>query len=447
MKERFTLFGYSALWWFITPIILLRLWLKGRQQPGYRRRWRERFGFWPKVPKQCLWVHAVSVGETMAARTLIETWMKVHPEIPVLITSTTATGSQTVHRLFEGRVHHAYLPWDYWSVMRRLLKQLQPRLLLIMETELWPNLIRACRTQQVPVLIANARLSEKSQRGYARISALSKPMLANVSAIAAQYTPDADRFVQLGVDERKIQVTGSVKFDIAVDTQTENKAKRLRAEIGRRPIWIAACTHESEEEQVLRAHSKIKIKLPDALLILVPRHPERADRIAGLLYKQHFNFVRRSHSEIPLTEHSVFLVDTLGELMTFYSLAHAAFIGNTLNSGGGHNPIEPAAVAKPVLLGPSYFNFQSIVEAMRNEQAIVIINDDDELKNRMLGLLQSKDLRDTYGQRAYLFYQQQQGALKRLLTWIEDVIELDDGKPKNPLLLRRKTVNEDNSSN
>jgi 3-deoxy-D-manno-octulosonic-acid transferase len=181
------------------------------------------------------------------------------------------------------------------------------------------------------------------------------------------------------------------------------------------------------------------------LLILVPRHPERSDRIAGLLYKQHFNFVRRSHQEIPLSEHSVFLVDTLGELMTFYSIAQAAFIGNTLNDGGGHNPIEPAALTKPVLLGPSHFNFQSIVEAMRNEQAVVIVRDDDELKNRILGLLQSKDLRDTYGQRAYLFYQQQQGALKRLMTWIEDVIELNDDRPKNPLLMRRKTVNEDNS--
>ncbi len=447
MKERLILLGYSVLLWLLIPIVLIRLWLKGHHQKGYRQRWRERFGTWPSsIPQNCFWVHAVSVGETMAARPLIENWLKAHPGIPVLVTSTTATGSQTVHRLFEGRVHHAYLPWDIAVVMRRLIQRLQPKLLVIMETELWPNLIHACYQQEVPVLVANARLSEKSQKGYARIRSLTRPMLNQVTAFAAQYTPDADRFAQLGVDERKIQVTGSIKFDIEVDAQTNSQAKRLKSELGQRPIWIAACTHEGEEEQVLRTHSKIKIKLPDALLILVPRHPERADRIAGLLYKQHFNFVRRSLNETPLSEHSVFLVDTLGELMTFYSVAQAAFIGNTLNGGGGHNPIEPAALTKPVLLGPSFFNFQSIIEAMRNEQAVVIVHDDEELKNRILGLLQSKDLRDTYGQRAYLFYQQQQGALKRLMTWIEDVIDLEEEVEKSPLLIRRKTVKEDNSN-
>ncbi|MEJ2041766.1 MAG: lipid IV(A) 3-deoxy-D-manno-octulosonic acid transferase [Reinekea sp.] len=447
MKERLMLFGYSTLWWLITPFLLLRLWLKGRHQKGYRRRIGERFGFWPQMPEKCLWVHAVSVGETMAARSLIETWLREHPDIPVVISSTTVTGSQTVHRLFESRVYNAYLPWDMHLIMRRLVQRLKPHLLVIMETELWPNLIHACYAEQIPVLVANARLSEKSQKGYARVASLTRPMLNHLAAIAAQYTPDADRFAQLGVDERKIQVTGSIKFDIKLDAQTASTAQRLKAELGRRPIWVAACTHEGEEEKVLRAHSKVKIKLPNALLILVPRHPERADRIAGLLYKQHFNFVRRSHNELPRSEHSVFLVDTLGELMSFYSVAQAAFVGNTLNAGGGHNPIEPAALAKPVLLGPSFFNFQSIIEAMRSEQAVVIIQDDDELKNRILGLLQSKDLRDTYGQRAYLFYQQQQGALKRLMTWIEDVIDLNDNKPKNPLLIRRKTVNEDNSPN
>ncbi len=446
MKERLVYASYSALWWLLTPLVLLRLWLKGRKQPEYRQRVAERFGHWPQIPPGCFWVHAVSVGETMAAKGLVERWQALHPDIPVLITSMTPTGSETVRTLFGDSVHHAYLPWDYASTQQKLIKRLQPKLLVIMETELWPNLIRACDDQNIPVLLANARLSAKSQRGYKKFPALTQPMLHRLTAIAAQHTPDADRFAELGVDERRIQVTGSIKFDIALDAASSSKAKRLQTKIGKRPIWIAASTHDGEEEKILRTHAKLKIKMPDALLILVPRHPERADRIAGQLYKQHFSFARRSNDEIPTSNQSVFLIDTLGEMMTFFELAHAAFIGNSLNGGGGHNPIEPAAVATPVLMGPSFVNFQTIVEAMRSEQAVVIIQDEAELRNRLLGLMQSKDLRDTYGQRAYLFYQQQQGALKRLTTWIEDLIELENPKQTNLLLMRRKPVNEDHRS-
>lgn len=438
--------GYNLLWWLLTPLVLIRLFLKGRKQPDYRKRISERFGRWPQVPEGCFWVHAVSVGETIAAKGLIERWQADHPEIPILVTSMTPTGSETVEKLFGRRVHHAYLPWDLAGIQSKLVQRLKPKMLVIMETELWPNLVLACDAHKVPVVVANARLSEKSKQGYHKARALIGPVLKKLTAIAAQHTPDADRFVELGVDERKIQVTGSVKFDIKVDQESINSAKKLRAEMGRRPVWIAASTHEGEDEKILRVHAKLQSKLPDALLILVPRHPERADRIAGLLYKQHFNFARRSQGDVAKPSQSVYLVDTLGELMTFFDLAQAAFIGNSLNSGGGHNPIEPAALAKPVLIGPDFFNFQSIVEAMRTEQAIVIINSEEELTNRLLGLMQSKDLRDTYGQRAYLFFQQQQGALKRLLTWIEDLIELNAPKPTNPLLMRKRPVNEDNSS-
>jgi 3-deoxy-D-manno-octulosonic-acid transferase len=443
MTERLAMFAYNLLWWLITPVVLTRLWWKGRRQPAYRVRISERFGRWPDVPQDCFWVHAVSVGETIAARGLIEKWQSDHPSIPILVTTMTPTGSETVRKLFGNSVHHAYLPWDLAHIQRKLVKQLKPKMLVIMETELWPNLIRACDEQKVPVLLANARLSEKSQKGYLKTRALTKPMLNRLTAIAAQHTPDADRFAALGIDERKVQVTGSVKFDIALDHASATKAKKLRSDIGRRPIWIAASTHEGEDERVLAVHAKLKIKLPNALLILVPRHPERADRIAGLLYKQHFNFARRSSGEIPKPDQSVYLVDTLGEMMTMFDVAQAAFIGNSFNEGGGHNPIEPAAVAKPVLIGPSFFNFQSIIEAMRAEQSVVIIQNEEELRNRLLGLMQSKDLRDTYGQRAYLFYQQQQGALKRLMTWIEDLIDLESQKPTNPLLIRKRPVNEE----
>ncbi|WP_320825159.1 lipid IV(A) 3-deoxy-D-manno-octulosonic acid transferase [Reinekea sp.] len=442
MKTRLALTAYSLIWRLLLPLVLLRLWLKGRRQPDYRLRWAERMGHWPLYPQGCLWIHAVSVGETIAAKGLVEQWQKRHPDIPILLTSMTPTGSAAVRKLFGTTVHHAYLPWDLPGLQGKLVERLQPRLLVIMETELWPNLIHACRRAEVPILLANARLSEKSQRGYQRVSALSRPMLKSLTGIAAQHTPDADRFVALGVDERKLQVTGSIKFDTKLDARASLLSKQLLKKIGTRPIWIAASTHDGEEELLLRAHSKLKVKLPDALLILVPRHPERADRIGGLLYKQHFQFARRSLDQVPTPEQSVFLVDTLGELMTFYGLAQAAYVGNSLTGGGGQNPIEPASLAIPVLMGPGYTNFLTIVEAMRAEQAVVIVESVDELRDRLLGLLQSKDLRDTYGQRAYLFYQHQQGALKRLLTWIENLINLHSTPTGQLLLMRRKPVNE-----
>ena len=432
MKTRLALTAYSLIWSLLLPLVLLRLWLKGRRQPDYRLRWPERMGHWPLYPQGCLWIHAVSVGETIAAKPLVEQWQQRHPDIPILLTTMTPTGSATVRKLFGTTVHHAYLPWDMPGLQRKLVKRLQPRLLVIMETELWPNLIHACRRAEVPVLLANARLSEQSQRGYQRVRALTRPMLRSLSGIAAQHTPDADRFAALGVDERKLQVTGSIKFDITLDTRTRDLSKQLSKAIGKRPIWIAASTHEGEDELLLKAHGKLKIKLPDALLILVPRHPERADRIAGLLYKQHFQFARRSLDQVPNADQSVFLIDSLGELMTFFGLAQAAFVGNSLNGGGGHNPIEPASVGVPVLIGPSYTNFQTIIEAMRAEQAVVMVHSVDELRDRLIGLLQSKDLRDTYGQRAYLFYQQQQGALKRLMSWIENLLNQNPA-PVDPL--------------
>ena len=217
MKERLLYAGYSVLWWLLTPLVLLRLWFKGRRQPAYRQRIAERFGRWPEVPQGCFWVHAVSVGETIAAKPLIERWQTLHPDIPVLVTSMTPTGSETVRKLFGHSVHHAYLPWDYARTQKALVKRLQPKLLVIMETELWPNLIRACAEHQTPVLLANARLSEKSKQGYLKLKSFTRPMLRRLTAIAAQHTPDADRFAELGVDERKIQVTGSIKFDIALD--------------------------------------------------------------------------------------------------------------------------------------------------------------------------------------------------------------------------------------
>lgn len=424
---------YSLLFYLLTPALLVRVWLRGRTLPGYRKRLGERFGHWPAVPEGALWVHSVSVGETIAAKPLIERWLERHPDMPVLVTTMTPTGSDTVKAQFGDSVHHAYLPWDLPHVQRRLLKRLRPRALVIIETELWPNLLHACHRAGVPVLLANGRLSQRSLHGYQRLSPLIGPMLRQLDGIAAQYAPDAERFGHLGIDRERIEVTGSIKFDLPLTPELHSQIEAYRRQIGNRPVWVAASTHAGEEETLLAVHDAIRAKLPDALLILVPRHPDRFDATADLLDRDHWRYSRRSRNQRPRKGDAVFLGDTLGELLLFYGAAHVAVVGNTFNEGGGHNPIEPAALARPVLLGPSYFNFQSIVDAMLGENCVVTVKDSDELTNRLLGLLQSQDLRDTYGQRAYLFFQQQQGALRRLESWIEKRLGMDaDAAAANP---------------
>lgn len=330
MNKQLALTLYSLLWWPVALIAFVRLLVKSLKQPGYRHRIKERIGIWPTVPTGSFWVHAVSVGEVIASKELIEQWLSKNPNMPVLITTMTPTGSDTVKQLFEGRVFHAYLPWDLKSIQRRLVRKLKPTSLTIMETELWPNLIHACHAKRVPVIVANARLSERSYRGYQRFSSLTLPMLSAISGIAAQHEPDGERFAKLGVAPERLKVTGSIKFDIARDEQLDRNIRLWKSAITGRPTWIAASTHPGEDEQVLAAHKEILAKIPNALLLLVPRHIERADKIVSLINQQGFEYSRRSTDTDITANSQVFLVDTLGELMLFYGISDAAFIGNSL---------------------------------------------------------------------------------------------------------------------
>jgi 3-deoxy-D-manno-octulosonic-acid transferase len=288
-----------------------------------------------------------------------------------------------------------------------------------METELWPNLIHACRTYNVPVIIANARLSERSYRGYQRFSALTVPMLKAVTAIAAQHKPDGERFLKLGVKKQNLNVTGSIKFDIQHPVELKAQIERWKQTIQSRPTWIAASTHPGEEEIILSAHQQVLTHTPNALLILVPRHIERADKISELIQRQSLSFSRRTQTQHISLDKQVFLVDTLGELMLFYGLSDIAFIGNSLNQGGGHNPIEPASFAKPIITGDRYVNFKTIFDAMKHQQAVIVVDSEQALTERLLELLSSTSLCANYGQNAVDFYKQQQGALERLFQWIE----------------------------
>ncbi len=363
---------YNRIISFLVPFALLRLWWKGRLNPAYRQRWGERLG-WNLPPKPCtFWFHAVSVGETVAAAPLIEAVLQQFPEHRVMVTCTTPTGSERILSLFGDRILHAYLPWDRLRVVRQWLSVLQPKVLVIMETELWPNLLAESHLRGVFVVLANARLSERSARGYARWPALVRPMLANLDYIAAQDQSTAQRFIHLGVAPSRMGVLGSLKFDAVRPALNRESLRQQRTGV-KNPVLVAASTHPGEEILVLNAFTWVKAAFQDALLVLVPRHFERGNELAGLLDRQHVNWQLRSQMQTLNAETEVILVDTMGELMQWYALADIAFVGGSLLPHlGGHNVLEPIALEIPTVSGPHVTNFQSIIEELVHEGAMML---------------------------------------------------------------------------
>lgn len=408
---------YTLLWYLLMPGLFCRLWWRGRQTPAYRRRWRERLGRYDGGgAERCVWVHAVSVGETVAAAPLIEELLARHPDLPLLVTTTTPTGSQRVQDLFGDRVLHVYAPWDFPGAVARLLRHFNPVLLLLLETELWPNMVRGAARHGVPVMLVNGRLSERSHRGYARIRGLMRPMLKTMQCLAVQSDADAARFIDLGADADRVRVTGSVKFDIDLDADTRQAAVRLRNQLGRRPVWIAASTHRGEDEQVLAAHLQVRTVLSDALLILVPRHPERFDEVARLAATA--GAARRGRGELPAGDTAVWLGDTMGELMLLYGCAEVAFVGGSLVPTGGHNPLEPARWALPLLSGPHVFNFAAITTLLADAGGLREVNDAEELSREVVALLQNPSARERAGRAALGVLAAHRGALQRVVALV-----------------------------
>jgi 3-deoxy-D-manno-octulosonic-acid transferase len=361
-----------------------------------------------------------------------------------LITTMTPTGSEQVQRLFHGEVQHVYAPYDLPVAVRRFLERARPRLALIMETELWPNLFHGCRTRGIPVIVANARLSERSAAGYARFARLTRATLRDVSVIAAQSAADAERFRQLlgwssmgsdsfeitnqnisaSGDQRSltplktplIQVTGSIKFDMRLPAGLREQAEVLRRDLGvERPVWIAASTHEGEEERVLDAFAQVRAQLTDALLLLVPRHPERFARVAALCEKRGLSPVLRS-SHLPCRPDSaVFLGDSMGELPLFYAAADLAFIGGSLVPTGGHNPLEAAALGVPLLFGPHMFNFAEIIRLLLREKAALQVRDAQALADSVVLLLRDAEQCHALGENGRRVVEANRGALERLM--------------------------------
>lgn len=414
---------YTLFFFLCLPLILLRLLYRAIKAPAYARRWAERFALGGDVRSGGIWVHAVSVGESIAAAPMVRELLKRYPALPITVTCMTPTGSEQIRKLFGGQVGHAYLPYDLPWLQRRLLRRLQPKIGIIMETELWPNLVAEAGRARVPLVLANARLSARSARGYQRVGALVRPMFAALDWVAVQSQAEALRFIELGVGREQMQVTGSIKFDFRPDPQQVQQAQELRARWGSdRPVWIAASTHAGEDEQVLRAHRQVLDTLPDALLILVPRHPERFDSVARQVSETGFGMVRRSSGALPAADQQVLVGDTMGELVFLYACADLAFVGGSLVPNGGHNYLEPAALGLPVLSGPHRFNFTEISELLEGAGALQVVADEAALAVAVQQWLQDSSARQRAGQAGQAVVADNQGALERLLQGIDRLL-------------------------
>ncbi|MEJ2529278.1 MAG: 3-deoxy-D-manno-octulosonic acid transferase, partial [Gammaproteobacteria bacterium] len=299
---------YTLLFYLLVPFILLRLQWRGLRSPGYRQRWSERFGFFPPFAiKQSIWIHAVSVGEVMATERLVKRLLEAHPDLPVVITTTTPTGSERVSTLFGDSVLHVYAPYDLPFALRNFILRARPRLLVMMETEIWPNMLAVCERQGIPTILANARLSEKSAYNYAKWPGFTRMILGMIGLVAAQGKSDAERFIALGMPRDRISITGSIKFDSRIPASLLERSEVLRREWSDRPVWVAASTQEGEDEKILDAHKIIQETVPNALLVLVPRHPERFDKVFALCKREKFNCVRRSSGKPCGSDVEVFL--------------------------------------------------------------------------------------------------------------------------------------------
>jgi len=417
-------FFYTLTMYLLTPVILYRLAARGLRYPYYFERWRERFGFFPDPGiRDSIWIHAVSVGEVNAAVPLIEALMRRYADTRFVITTVTPTGSERVQNLFGDRVFHVYLPYDLTASIERFLERVRPRIIVIMETEIWPNLFMTCKDHGIPIVIANARLSARSLRGYGPIRALVRSAIRNARFIAAQSATDAERLRQLGASPQRLAVVGNLKFDMTVPAEAQEQGAAFRRHWGpERPVWIAASTHEGEEMAVLEAHTIVLRRFPDALLLIAPRHPERFKPVAAACRSLGFTTATRSENGQPDPSAQCFVVDTMGELLRCYAAADVAFVGGSLVPIGGHNLLEAAALSKPVIVGPHTFNFAEVTEGLIDDGAALRVESADALGPAIVRLLAHEDERRSMGAAAHAAMERERGAVKRTMAIIETML-------------------------
>ena len=429
MSQSVPRYLYSAAMYAAAPILTARLLVKSRTDTGYRASLKERFG-WIRRPGSSntrVHFHSVSVGEALAAIPLIESLLAAHPGLAVSVSVTTPTGRARVEQILGNRVDLYYLPFDLPDAMSRFLKRLNPGLVVLMETELWPNLIHQCRVRLIPTLVVNARMSAKSARRYRRVPWLAESMTSEISEVLAQFPADASRFVDLGCSPGRVFVVGSLKFDAALGESTKRAVKALKKEwlLGKRKVWIAASTHDGEELVLLGVHRRLREEFPDLLLVLVPRHPHRCERVAELLLENELSFVHRSAIG-QVNDAAVVLVDTLGELSRLYGLADWAFVGGSLVYHGGHNPIEAALWELPILCGPHTYNFAEITNQLAESGALQVVEDADSMTQVARGLLAKPRNAKQFGRASLPVVERNRGSMQRQQQRIEALLGLSD---------------------
>ncbi len=416
---------YSIATFLLTPVVLFRLASRGIKAPAYFRRWKERFGIFPNPNfKKSILIHAVSVGEVNAAIPLIKALMETYKEHDFVITTVTPTGSDRVQQIFGNTVFHLYLPYDLSGAVKRFLKKINPDLAVVMETEIWPNLFRFCKKRNIPIVVANARLSELSLKGYKWVQSLATMAVNNTKFVAAQTQTDADRMIRLGCDADKIYVVGSLKFDIIIEQDIIEKGQAIHEHVAQNHlIWIAASTHQEDELELLEAYSYLKKKHPSLLLIIVPRHPERFQVTAQACIQKGFNTQLRSKCGLYDIDADVFIVDTMGEMLEFYAASDIAFVGGSIANIGGHNVLEAAVFKLPVLVGPNTHNFAETTQLLHDCGGSYLVKDSADIIRHMEELIQNPQQRKRMGLAAFKLVEENRGAVALTMKLIANAMQ------------------------
>jgi len=423
---------YTLLFYLLTPIILLRLYWRGFKAPEYRKRWKERLAIYQeKFPNDVIWIHAVSVGEAEAVFPLVKRLQQQYPSTQFLLTTTTPTGSARVKDVLADTVSHVYLPYDLPCVVNRFFAAFKPKIAIVMEKEIWPNLYASCAKNNIPLLIINARLSANSAKAYKKIPALVKPALSAVSQIATQTEEDRQRFIEIGAKENTTKVSGNIKFDLSLGNDISKQANKIKTQLfSERFVWLIASTHEKEEEIFFDIYPQLKKQIPELLLMIVPRHPERFNQVKQIAEKMQLNTCIRSQNQQCLVETDVYIADTMGELKLLYGVADICFVGGSMVPVGGHNILEPAAVGVPIMFGPYMVNFKDIVRNVLDLKAAIQCENKDMLIETALHLYRNAAYRNEIVARAKQFVISNQGATEITAQTISGLMANDSSQIK-----------------
>jgi len=431
----FALLIYRIIFLLLLPILLLILLGRSISNSSYRQRFSERLGFFPKNrlvkknQKRGIVVHAASVGEVIALTPFVEQLLQQYPHLPITVTTFTPTGSAQVTKQFANRVQHGFLPLDAYPCTQLFLARLQPKLMIFMETELWPNLIKQCADKKIKLLLINGRLSANSMKSYQKISSLITPTVNHFDKILCQSQDNLSNYLQLGADAKRCQMSGNLKFDISINANTNEKKAKLAVLLPKnRKIWLVASTHQGDENIALNAFKTIQKLFPQLLLVIVPRHPERFNAVAKLCTDNNYSLVKRSENTIVTTQ-DIWLLDTLGELMAAYALADIVTMGGSFSHIGGHNPLEPALFKKPIIVGNDMSNFTEILSQLQQNKGVVQLspvsksgNAAQPLAQAVIELLKDNKAASLLGSQAHQVVLNNQGASKRTLAQVLELL-------------------------